>query len=149
MRPDDWWDAIYARYVSAFAECGWSDAAPHLLTTIRQEITDADGYVVFEDVVPALTRLRTSGWRHLVVSNHVPELPQIIDGLGLAGFFDAIVSSALVGYEKPRPELFAAARALTQDDGAVWMVGDNPDADCSGAVRFGVNAVLVRTATGF
>ena len=77
------------------------------------------------------------------------ELPQIIDGLGLAGFFDAIVSSALVGYEKPRPELFAAARALTQDDGAVWMVGDNPDADCSGAVRFGVNAVLVRTATGF
>jgi ribonucleotide monophosphatase NagD (HAD superfamily) len=29
------------------------------------------------------------------------------------------------------------------------MVGDNPDADCSGAVRFGVNAVLVRTATGF
>ena len=96
-----------------------------------------------------MTRLRTSGWRHIVVSNHVPELAQIIDGLGLAGFFEALVSSALVGYEKPHPALFAAARALTADDGSIWMVGDNPEADCSGAVRFGVNAVLVRTSTGF
>jgi putative hydrolase of the HAD superfamily len=80
----------------------------------------------------------------VIVSNHVPELASLVDGLGLARWFDAVVTSAEVGYEKPHPRLFEAARAVTPR-GSIWMIGDNPIADFAGARSVGINAVLVRT----
>ena len=145
-----WWAAVCDRYVTLFADLGWPDAdRKALLPVIREHILDCRAYTVFDDVVPVLNRLRSDGWRHLVVSNHIPELPALVDGLGLGGSFEAVVTSALAGYEKPHGQLFAAARAQTTGDGPIWMVGDNPHADCFGATRYGVRAVLVRTAEGF
>ncbi len=147
---DTWWQQVYRHYASVFAEMGWptSEAEP-VLSGIRQHILDAAGYRVFDDVEPVLSRLSQRGWRHIVVSNHVPELPALLDDLRLSTFFDAVVTSGVVGYEKPHHRMFEAARAHTTGDGPVWMVGDNPVADCEAATAFGVNAVLVRTRMGF
>lgn len=148
--PEAWWDAVYRRYRLLFAECGCADLESETsFESIRQHVTDAAGYRLFDDVVPVLDRLRQRGWRQLIVSNHVPELPEIVAALGIGGFFDAVVTSALVGYEKPHSVMFAAARSLTTASGPIWMVGDNPEADCRSAVRFGVNAVLARSEEGF
>jgi HAD superfamily hydrolase (TIGR01549 family) len=84
-----------------------------------------------------------------VVSNHVPELPTLIDALGLSSFFDAVISSGVVGYEKPHRRMFETAREHTIFDRTIWMVGDNPSADCVAAVAFGVKAILVRAAGRF
>lgn len=67
-----------------------------------------------------------------------------MEALGLAGWFDAVVTSARVGFEKPHPRLFEAARAVTPR-GPIWMIGDNPVADFAGACGVGINAILVRT----
>ena len=80
----------------------------------------------------------------MIVSNHVPELPALVEDLGLAGWFDAVVTSARVGFEKPHPRLFAAARAVSPDP-RIWMIGDNPIADVAGARSVGIDAILVRT----
>jgi putative hydrolase of the HAD superfamily len=95
-------------------------------------------------VEAVLSLLSDRGWRHLIVSNHVPELASLVEGLGLARWFDAVVTSAQVGFEKPHPRLFDAARAVTSD-GAIWMIGDNPVADFAGARSAGIKAILVRT----
>jgi putative hydrolase of the HAD superfamily len=58
--------------------------------------------------------------------------------------FDAIVTSAATGYEKPHPAMYAHARELAGDADVLWMVGDNPVADVEGARRAGIPAVLVR-----
>ena len=100
---------------------------------------------LFPDTRPVLERLREDGWRHVVLSNHVPELPAIAAGLGLTPLVDHIVSSAATGYEKPHPEAFRLALELCGNPEEVWMVGDNPRADVAGAEAVGIPAVLVRT----
>ena len=44
--------------------------------------------------------------------------------------------------------LFEAALRHVQPGETVWMIGDNPDADCRPVCELGMNAVLVRGAGG-
>ena len=145
--PQLWWDAVLGQYARAFAALGCArTASPDFLTGVRRHILDATEYRIFDDVVPVLTRLGALGWRHLIVSNHVPELEQLVVDLGLRAHFDGVVTSGLVGFEKPHGRLFDAAAALTPPGGPVWMIGDNLRADCEPVRARGGRAILVRTA---
>jgi len=145
-----WWNAVSQRYVEIFEALGLPDAAtPTAFEELRGDILNADRYVVFDDVVPALRRAAAGGWRSLIVSNHVPELESLVSALGLTPFFDSIVGSAVVGYEKPHPLLFEEALRRTGADRPIWMIGDNANADCAPVCTMGHDAVLVRsTAIG-
>jgi putative hydrolase of the HAD superfamily len=141
-----WWNAVLQRYGTVFRTLGGDAAASAAtLDAIRRDILDATKYHVFDDVVPVLTRLTALGWRHLIVSNHVPELEQLVIDLELRDHFDAVITSGLVGYEKPHYRLFDAAAALTLHAGPVWMIGDNVTADCEPVCARGGRAILVRT----
>jgi putative hydrolase of the HAD superfamily len=96
------------------------------------------------DVVEALTTLREQGWVVEILSNHVPELDSIVDGLGLGSLIDQVFSSAIIGYEKPNPESFRIALA-GESAADCFMVGDNLETDVLGAERIGLPAILVRT----
>ena len=74
----------------------------------------------------------------MIVSNHIPELPQLVEGLALARHFAAVVTSGIVGYEKPHEQMFEAARAHTIPGKPVWMIGDNLVSDCLAVTRLGV-----------
>jgi putative hydrolase of the HAD superfamily len=142
---DAWWDAVNQRYHEIFAEVGHPAlATPAALGSIRADILDTSRYTVFEDVVPALEEAKAAGWRSMIVSNHIPELPDLVAGLDLTRHFDTIVTSGVVGYEKPHRRLFEAALQHVRPGEDVWMVGDNPDADCHPVCALGMNAVLVR-----
>lgn len=65
-----------------------------------------------------------------MVSNHVPELQEIVDALGIGRVFHAVLSSGVIGYEKPHARMFEAALELTVPGAPVWMVGDSVEADC-------------------
>ena len=143
--PDQWWDAVNERYREIFTEVGHPElATAAALASIRADILDTTRYTVFDDVVPALERARAAGWRSMIVSNHIPELVQLVHGLDLTRHFDAIISSGVVGYEKPHRQLFEAALRHVRPGEVVWMIGDNPDADCRPVCDMGMNAVLVR-----
>lgn len=145
VTPDAWWNAIDHRLADAFVELGWVEAhRSRPYHRVRDLILEPARYELFDDVEPVLELLCSRGWRHVIVSNHVPELPDLVEALGLSGWFDAVVTSARVGFEKPHPRLFQAARAVTSHD-EIWMIGDNPVADFDGARMAGVNAILVRT----
>ncbi len=142
-----WWERVFATYADGVSRCGWSRAATQSgFDALRTEILDARAYSLFDDVVPVLTTLREAGWRHVIVSNHVPELPDIIAGLGISGFFFEVITSGLVGYEKPQAEMFEAALRCAMPGAPIWMVGDNPECDCHPLGAFGANAILVRAA---
>ena len=120
--------------------------AAELAGRVRERYVDPTRvWELFPDTKPVLERLRDQGWRHVVLSNHVPELPAIAEGLGLTPLVDHIVTSAATGYEKPHPEAFRLALELCGAPDEVWMVGDNPTADVAGAEAAGIPAVLVRT----
>jgi len=105
--PEEWWQCVFRRYVDVFSDLGLREATtPQALDTIRHDILMPQRYSVYPDVDAVLNRLSGAGWRHVVVSNHVPELPELVEGLGLARHFAAIVTSGTVGYEKPHPRMF-------------------------------------------
>jgi putative hydrolase of the HAD superfamily len=144
--PEVWWRRVGALLVRAYENVGIeSTRADELARRARARFVDASvGWAVFDDAVPALERLRANGWRHVVLSNHVPELPALVDALGLTRFFDAVLTSAATGYEKPHPEAYALALRAAGEAERVWMVGDNYDADVAGAEAAGIPAVLAR-----
>ena len=145
--PALWWEAVSRRYVEIFGTLGLpAVATATAFAELRGDILNAGRYVVFDDVVPALRRAAASGWRNLIVSNHVPELESLVSDLGLTPLFESMVCSGVVGYEKPHPLLFEEALRRTGADRPIWMIGDNASADCAPVCAMGNNAVLVRSA---
>jgi putative hydrolase of the HAD superfamily len=144
--PDAWWAPIELLLARAYERLGYSgDRAMVLARLARDRYVDpAHGWALFDDTRPALEGLKGDGWRHVILSNHVPELAAIVAALGLDDLVDAIVNSALTGYEKPHPEAFAAARRAAGEPRELWMVGDNPTADVAGAKAAGIPALLAR-----
>jgi putative hydrolase of the HAD superfamily len=145
--PDAWWATVLPLLAEGYEAAGLEpERAAELADLARARYVDpAVGWRLFDDTVPALSRLREAGWRNVVLSNHVPELGQIVAGLGLDPYIESVLCSALTGYEKPHPEAFAEAVRQTRDGEPVSMVGDNPEADVEGARRAGLRAILVRS----
>ncbi len=91
--------------------------------------------------------LRRDGLRTAVLSNFDHRLPAILLGLGLAGAFDALLLPVGTGFAKPDPRAFhAAAGAVGVPASACVFVGDDPEADLSGARKAGMRALPVGTA---
>lgn len=140
-----WWQELMPVIVRAYKRAGVaSDLAATAAALVPTTYTDAQHWEVFLDTRQVLASLRAEGWRHIVLSNHVPELPDLVVALGLADLSDAVITSASTGYEKPHPAMYMHARELAGQPDVLWMVGDNPVADVEGARRVGIPALLVR-----
>jgi putative hydrolase of the HAD superfamily len=146
--PEAWWRPIQALIARAYIGAGISPAdAEELAALARARFADPTvGWHLFPDTVAVLGELRGHGWRHAILSNHIPELSELVDGLGLSELVDTVLSSASTGYEKPHPTAFALALEACGHPSQVWMVGDNPIADVAGAQAAGIPAIRVRTS---
>ena len=143
--PDAWWEALSPVFVRAFEAEGIDPStARKLAVEVRRAYADPRHWRLFDDAAPALRELSSRGWAHLILSNHVPELPEILDSLGLAGHVLEVFNSAESGYEKPHPRAFDGVLATVADADAAWMVGDSVAADVRGAEAVGLPAILVR-----
>lgn len=99
---------------------------------------------VMPDTSPFLASLSARGYALGVISNSVGTLEQQLTRLDLARHFQTIVDSALVGVEKPHPEIFriALARASVNPSEALF-VGDTYAVDVGGAQLAGLKGVLM------
>lgn len=99
-------------------------------------------FSVFPDVARTLRVVRARGLRLMLVSNWHGGLRGFCRALGLDAYFDVIVSSFEVGYEKPDPRIFAVACArLGLRPEQVLHIGDNEVDDVEGARAAGLGAV--------
>jgi putative hydrolase of the HAD superfamily len=99
---------------------------------------------LFDDTLPALTRLQAAGYRLGLVSNWSWDLPQILDAHGLAPLFECVVVSARAGYRKPHAAIYQQALdmlALPAKD--VLFVGDSPHADVFGPQAAGMTPIHI------
>jgi putative hydrolase of the HAD superfamily len=148
--PDAWWGPVESILAGAYESVGYNDERSRVLAGLARAryVDPAHGWRLFDDTLAALSRLHDDGWRHVILSNHVPELDGIVEALGLGELIDAVVNSARTGYEKPHPNAYAAGREAAGHPDDLWMVGDNPIADVEGAEAVGIPAILVRTGEG-
>jgi putative hydrolase of the HAD superfamily len=143
---EQWWNALDPVFVRAFRAIGIGvQQARRLTKQVRQVYPHPAHWCLFDDTIPTLAQLSAQGWSHVILSNHVPELPAIIHHLQLGPYIGHIFNSAETGYEKPHPQAFRHVLATLGDNALVWMIGDNLQADIIGAARVGIAGILARS----
>lgn len=143
-----WWGELSERFAMTYRIAGVSDhVARRAAAEVRAAFLGLSAWAVFDDVRPALMQLAAVGWRNVILSNHVPELPELVTALGLEDLIERVITSALTGYEKPNAAMFDLALELSGRPDRVWMVGDNPSADVDGATAVGIPALLCGAPT--
>jgi putative hydrolase of the HAD superfamily len=93
-----------------------------------------------------LTQLKDEGYQLAIVSNggHDTRL-NTIRGLGIETYFDEIISSGLVGFNKPQPEIFQiTAERLSVQPAQCLYIGDHPINDVQGATEAGMHALWMQ-----
>ncbi len=142
---DAWWGALEPRFADAFREAGVDGAsAEKMARAVRRAYLDPGRWRLYDDALPVLEELSSRGWRHALLTNHVPELEGIVGHLGLDRYLRKVFNSAETGYEKPHPGAYRRVLETLGAAEAVWMVGDNAQADVAGAEAAGIPAILVR-----
>jgi putative hydrolase of the HAD superfamily len=143
--PAEWWAALHPMFVDAYTALGVDavradEAASH----VPVEFYRRDAWTVIDGAEQALLVTKTAGYRNIILSNHAPELPALVDTLGLGSLVEQTFTSAAIGAEKPNPAIFEFAidRAGVTAASNVWMIGDNPIADVQGARNVGMQAIL-------
>ncbi len=106
--------------------------------------------VLFDDVLPALSALKTRGLMLGLISNVDQDISALLEKLGLTDWLQVVVTSQDTGFNKPRPEIFqeAVKRAGVQAGEAIY-VGDQYEIDVIGANKAGMKGILIDRGSFF
>jgi len=95
-------------------------------------------------VSEAIRELKEIGFQLHIITNGFREVQVVkLKNCGLDSFFDAVICSEEIGFNKPHPEIFhyALSRAMTKAENSV-MIGDDYHADIHGASQSGMKAIF-------
>lgn len=141
--PGAWWAHCEENFAAMFVQCGFTaGGAAKTAAAMRAKILQPQRYHLFPDALQTLQTLQHKGYQSYILSNNFPELEDIVTGIGLRPYFQKVLVSGLIGYEKPRPEIFETALAAAGNPAAAWMIGDNPRDDMEGGKNAGFTTVL-------
>ncbi len=142
--PEDWWKFCEDKFTQMFEKCGFAHAeSMKMAEKVRLKSIQAERYHLYPDAVDTLLDLKNKGYKQYILSNNLPELENIVNEMGISEYFEGVFTSALIGYDKPRPEIFAYAQGVLQDGEEPWMIGDNRNDDIKGGNNAGFVTVLV------
>ena len=97
----------------------------------------------------ALDRIR-EGFRIAVISNADGRIENILSRCEIADCFETITDSGIIGFEKPRPEIFEAAlKTMSARADQSLYVGDVYSVDYVGATNAGMQAILFDVAGAY
>ena len=121
--------------------------SPEAFARLAAHFRRPASWTVFADVPATLDGLAGAGIRLAVVSNWDSHLPALLEGLDLAGRFDAVLVSAVEETGKPDPEIFRrACTRLGVAAAEALHVGDSLAEDYEGARAAGLRAILLDRA---
>jgi putative hydrolase of the HAD superfamily len=137
-----WWHALVAE---TFRPLGMPQPFDRFFDELYTLFASPDVWRVYPEVEEVLHSLKARGLITGVISNWDIRLGPLLEGLGLRPYFDHVVLSAVVGWEKPHRRIFEAALAAAGIPAAEAIhVGDNYQQDVVGAQRVGMHAVWLR-----
>ncbi len=136
---DEWHDVVRHSFL------GVNDVSAELFDAIYERFAQADAWLIYDDVIPALQTLESMGLKLAVISNWDDRLIPLLEKLGLATYFDEIIVSAAHGAHKPSASIFHhAAERLSVPIDALLHVGDSLREDLGGAQSAGASAFRIR-----
>lgn len=138
-----WWDFMIDKIRRDYISLGASyEIAQKGAETVPDIIKKTENYTLYDDTVETLEKSGNSGNKNIILSNNFPDLIDVISGIGLTKYFDDIIVSAMIGYDKPRKEIFEYAKAKYPDENYI-MIGDSISADIVGGNNAGMITALV------
>lgn len=144
--PDEWWSAMSEVIRRALGNVeGLLERDRDLIASgIRGEYLREKAWKLYPDVLPFFDTSYAASKRHVILSNHVPELEEILRALEIRDYFEEVFNSSLSGIEKPHAEAYGQVLRAYPDAGSFLMIGDSYRADIEGAAAEGIPGVLVR-----
>ena len=136
---DEWHDVVRHSFL------GISDVSSQLFDAIYARFSESDAWLIYDDVIPALQSLESTGLKLAIISNWDDRLIPLLEKLGLATYFHEIVVSATHGTHKPDAAIFEyAAEKLDVPLKRLLHVGDSAREDVQGALNAGASALRIR-----
>ena len=137
----------------------WRDYFSYILANVGAPMETHDGIIetlweahqrvglwtaAIPEAVETVRELKQRGFRLGVVSNAEGQVERDLSTAGFEGLLETVVDSAVVGVEKPDPEIFriALTRMDAKAESSVFL-GDVPAVDIEGARAAGITAVLL------
>jgi HAD superfamily hydrolase (TIGR01509 family) len=133
-----WW-MFYSQLLS---EIGLHDDAlrDQLVASIRNS---GNWNVILPDTAQLLGEIGKR-YRIAVISNADGKISDVLQKCGIAHYFHTITDSGIVGFEKPRPEIFhQALKSMNAAPEESLYVGDVYCVDYLGATGVGMHAILL------
>jgi len=120
---------------------------------VQQLVENTQNSANWDQILPgtraALDRIRKK-FRIAVISNADGKIEQVLSRCGIADCFESITDSGIVGFEKPRREIFEAAlQTMNARADESLYVGDVYSVDYVGATNAGMQAVLFDVAGAY
>ena len=143
-RERDWWrEAVRSTFLAADPTRRFRDFEACFLE-LWQHFSGPGAWTARQGAGALLERLQSTGLRTAVVSNFDTRLPRLLEALGLADLFDAVVLPAQVRAQKPDRAIFAfALNQLGVSAAEALFVGDDAGRDLAGARSAGLRALDV------
>jgi putative hydrolase of the HAD superfamily len=142
-------DAFRLEYTAVYLRAAGFDVDDDIARRVRQHFADEIAtsgwtYSMFPDVIETLEALQEAGVQRAVVSNADKDVTEFCLAMGFAGRMDVIVTSALVGFEKPDARtFFAALDPLGVAPSRALHIGDQALSGVVGAQAIGMHAALL------
>jgi putative hydrolase of the HAD superfamily len=137
-----WWHMLVAE---TFRPLGMPQPFDAFFDELYNLFAHPSVWRLYPEVIAVLQELQGRGLIMGVLSNWDTRLGPLLEGMGLMPYFAHVVLSAVVGWEKPHPRIFASALELAGVPAAeVLHVGDNYQQDVVGARQAGIYAVWLR-----
>jgi HAD superfamily hydrolase (TIGR01549 family) len=136
----DSWRALMAALLGG---AGVADAADHAAWLYAENARANLWRRPIVGMIELARELARAGHRVGIVSNSEGRLAELLEEIGIADAFAAVVDSGRFGIEKPDPRIFARALEVlgAPPDAPAIHVGDSWDADVAGARAAGWRAV--------
>ncbi len=120
------------------------DDADNLFEILWNTFAKTERWRLLPGTLPTLRRLSKKGLRLFVLSNNDERLHTILDGLGIARYFEKIFVSSELGAEKPSSILFKRVEdSIRVEAKRILHVGDSLSEDIQGALQAGWNAAFI------
>ena len=135
----DWWRYIVREVFQPFIPFENFEA---FFESLYERFARSETWRLYDDVSSVLDYLKSRDLKLAIVSNWDSRLPALCDQLGITEFFQTVVVSSLVGYEKPHPAIFQIALERTQlSPQQVLYIGDDPFLDYQAAQKLDIHAL--------
>lgn len=144
LADDGWWTSCNQELYKMFIKCGLSaDQVEQVYLKVRPYLVDPINNPLQEDTIEVLQELTKRGYKHYLVSNNYPELDEVMDKLHLTQYFEEMIISGKIGFDKPRREIFDIATKIAGNPEHRVMIGDNLKDDIIGAKACGFTTIWI------